>query len=94
MDNYKSTPVLFPVEPEEFWRQMKKLVEDVLTERGVVSKVINAHAESPKLLKAKDVCELFQISKPTIYEWMRKGQLQSVKIESRRFFGKRYRSAD
>ena len=39
-----------------------------------------------KLLKAKEVCELFQVSKPTIYEWLKQGKLKSIKIESRRYF--------
>lgn len=86
MDNYKNAPVLFPVEPEEFWRKMKKTIEDVLVEKNIIPRSVENLAEAPKLLKAKEVCELFQVSKPTIYDWMRKGQLHSIKIESRRFF--------
>ena len=39
-----------------------------------------------KLVKVKDVCELFHVSKPTIYEWLRQGKLKSIRIESRRYF--------
>jgi excisionase family DNA binding protein len=39
-----------------------------------------------KLLKTKEVCELFQVSKPTIYEWLKQGKLKSIKIGSRRYF--------
>lgn len=77
--------IFFSVSIEEFWGQMKSLIEEVLAEKRIIA---GFHEErtSPKLLKAKEVCELFQVSKPTLYDWMRKGQLRSVKIESRRFF--------
>jgi excisionase family DNA binding protein len=38
------------------------------------------------LYKIKEVCTLFSISKPTVYEWIRKGKLHPVKVQSRVFF--------
>jgi len=75
--------VLIPMEAEVFWDKMRSLIEEVINERDIKSASSN---DTPQLLKVKEVCELFQISKPTIYEWIRKGQLRSIKIESRRFF--------
>jgi len=75
--------VLIPMEAEVFWDKMRSLIEEVIKERYMKSASSN---DAPQLLKMKEVCELFQISKPTIYEWIRKGQLRSIKIESRRFF--------
>jgi excisionase family DNA binding protein len=76
--------VLIPVETEIFWNKLRSIIVEVLDERDVRRR--KQHEETPQLLKIKEVCELFQITKPTIYDWIRKGQLQSVKIESRRFF--------
>ncbi len=75
--------VLIPVSSEDFWKRMRTIVEEVLLKKQSAEEGV---AAAPKLLKAKEVCELFQISKPTLYEWMQKGQLTSVKIGSRRFF--------
>ena len=77
--------VLIPMSAEVFWSKMRSLIMEVLEERAGKSCAVGKH-EAPRLLKMKEVCELFTITKPTIYEWMRKGQLKSIKIESRRFF--------
>jgi excisionase family DNA binding protein len=78
--------ILVSIDIEEFWRQMRVLIEDVLIEKNIISHSSENNSSAPKLLKAKEVCELFQVSKPTIYDWMQKGKLRSIKIESRRFF--------
>lgn len=79
------TQILIPVDLDEFWKQMKIVVGEVLLEKNVTSSDDQSSRDT-KLIKIKDVCRLFQVSKPTIYDWMRKGQLRSVKIGSRRFF--------
>jgi excisionase family DNA binding protein len=76
--------LLIPIEPNEFWQQLKAIVEEAVSQKSLFSPGSN-HVERP-LLKAKEVCEIFQISKPTIYDWLKKGKLTSVKIQSRRFF--------
>jgi excisionase family DNA binding protein len=75
--------VLIPMDAEVFWGKMRNLIEEVIREHDTKGLPSN---DAPQLLKVKEVCELFQISKPTIYDWIRKGQLRSIKIESRRFF--------
>lgn len=77
--------VLIPIAADVFWNKMRSLIEEVLVEREIKA-TINSKPSVPRLLKMKEVCELFKISKPTIYDWMRKGELHSIKIESRRFF--------
>lgn len=79
--------MLFPVEPKEFWQKMRKMMEEVVEQKSASN--MNMPAENPgkkTLLKATEICELFQVSKPTVYEWMKQGKLQSVKIRSRRYF--------
>lgn len=79
------TQILIPVDVDEFWRQMKAIVSEALVEKNA-NFVNPQNSNNPRLIKIKEVCKLFQVSKPTIYDWIRKGQLRSIKIESRRFF--------
>jgi excisionase family DNA binding protein len=85
MDNVQ---MLFPIEPNEFWRQMRGVIEEVMEQKNVAhpSPRPTDNPSQKPLLKAKEVCELFQVSKPTIYDWMNKGKLKSIKIRSRRYF--------
>jgi excisionase family DNA binding protein len=76
--------MLFPIEPKEFWQKLKVIVEQVVIEHSKVASLNTT--EKHALLKASDVCAVFKISKPTLYEWMNQGKLPSIKIESRRFF--------
>jgi excisionase family DNA binding protein len=80
----ENVQMLLPMEPKAFWHQLKSIVEEVVMEskwRAPVDK----HAERP-LLKLKEVCEIFHVSKPTLYDWLKQGKIQSVKIQSRRYF--------
>ena len=81
-------PMLFPMAPGEFWKQIKDVIEEVVNEK------INQPFQPPQkdhlpdkaLLKANDVCAIFQVSKPTLYDWLRQDKLRSFKIKSRRYF--------
>jgi excisionase family DNA binding protein len=85
-----ATPMLFPFEPEQFWLSIRKIIREevsqlekptaappLLETPGMVSK---------PLFKIAEVCQLFQITKPTVYEWIKHGKLKPVKIRSRVFF--------
>lgn len=76
--------MLVPMEPTAFWRQLKTIVEEVVMESRREAPVIG-HAERP-LLKTAEVCAIFKVTKPTIYDWLKQGKIQSVKIQSRRYF--------
>lgn len=78
--------MLVPMEPKEFFRQLREMMEEVVAKQH--STAANGHPQEHRksLLKATEVCELFQVSKPTIYDWMRQGKLKSLKIRSRRYF--------
>lgn len=75
---------LIPMDADVFWGKIRDIIEDVLNERDKARQLANQ--AKPQLLKVREVCELFQVSKPTVYDWIRKGQLHSAKIGSRRFF--------
>lgn len=80
----ENVQMLVPMEPKEFWRRLKSVVEEVVMESKKAGPV-DIHTDRP-LLKAAQVCEIFHISKPTIYDWLKQGKLKSVKIQSRRYF--------
>ena len=82
-------PMLFPMAPGEFWKQIKDVIEEVVNEK------INQTFQPPPtsdnlpeiaLLKASDVCAIFQVSKPTLYDWLKQEKLRSFKVKSRRYF--------
>ncbi|MHA4811008.1 helix-turn-helix domain-containing protein [Flavitalea flava] len=84
------TPMLFPYEPEQFWRSMREMIRE---EVGNLEKErpLSQPYETPgltykPLYKIAEVCRLFQVTKPTIYDWIRNGKLKPFKIQSRVFF--------
>ena len=83
-------PMLFPIAPGEFWKQIKIIVEEVIAEKSRKQKIDQRMFQLPEkaLMKPSDVCKLFQISKPTLYEWLRQKKLKSFKISSRRYFNR------
>ncbi len=81
----ENVQMLVPMEPKEFWRQLKTIIEEVVMESKKEAPIIDKHTERP-LLKATEVCEIFHISKPTIYDWLKQGKIKSIKIQSRRYF--------
>ena len=84
----QETPMLFPMAPAEFWKQIKATVEEVVNAKmnQTISQPPTDHLPEKALLKASDVCAIFQVSKPTIYDWLRQNKIKSFKIKSRRYF--------
>ena len=84
------TPMLFPIAPSEFWKQIKIIIEDVIAEKLKQQKFTppNSHLPEKPLLKASDVCEIFQVSKPTLYQWLKQKKVKSFKVKSRRYFNR------
>lgn len=72
-------------ESHDFWSRLKEVVAEVIKEQMPAPlKLIGDEARA--LLKVKEVCALFAISRPTLYQWMHAGKLTSIKIGSRRYF--------
>ena len=86
----QETPMLFPITPAEFLKQIRTIIDEVVTEKlsGQLLTQTNSHLPEKALLKASDVCEIFQVSRPTLYEWMKQKKLKSFKIKSRRYFSR------
>jgi len=84
------TPMLFPIAPSEFWKQIRTTIEEVVNEKlnqPTVSPPV-LHLPEKALLKASEVCAIFQVSKPTLYDWLKQKKLKSFKIKSRRYFSR------
>ncbi|MEJ7823212.1 MAG: helix-turn-helix domain-containing protein [Chitinophagaceae bacterium] len=86
----QETPMLFPIAPTEFWKQIRTTIDEVVAERlsQKTSLQTNPHLPEKALLKATDVCKIFQVSRPTLYEWIKQKKLKSFKIKSRRYFSR------
>lgn len=80
----ENVQMLVPMEPGAFWRQLRTIVEEVVMESKREAPVAS-RADRP-LLKTAEVCAIFKVTKPTIYDWLKQGKIQSVKIQSRRYF--------
>lgn len=84
------TPILFPYQPEQYWQSLRQIIREEMTKAEKEKPSISAF-ETPgmtykPLYKIAEVCELFHITKPTIYEWVKHGKLKPLKIRSRVFF--------
>jgi excisionase family DNA binding protein len=82
------TPILFPISPEEYWQKLSVVVEGLLNEKLKQGSypVPPPGMTSRPLLSIKEVCTLFQITKPTIYEWIKHGKLKPYKVRARVYF--------
>ncbi len=82
--------MLFPITPSEFWKQIRTTIEEVVSEKLNEQNLsqTSSHLPEKALLKASDVCKIFQVSKPTLYEWLKQDKLKSFKIKSRRYFSR------
>lgn len=84
----ENVQMLLPIEPAKFWSQLKTIVEEVIEQKNVTSSSSQfgqKYSDQP-LLKVSEVCQIFKVSKPTVYDWLKQGKLKSIKIESRRYF--------
>ena len=67
------TPMLFPYQPEQFWQSLRQIIrEEVLKaekERPATTTFETPGMTYKPLYKITEVCDLFHITKPTIYSW-------------------------
>lgn len=85
----EETPMLYAIAPAEYWKQMRAIVEEIVDAKfkSLDVRAFNNPSSLPgPLLKLTEVCAIFHVSKPTMYEWMKQGRLKSFKIRSRRYF--------
>lgn len=84
------TPILFPIEPLQFWETIRQIVREEVSNQEI-KRPVSVSFETPgmtykPLYKIAEVCKLFQVTKPTIYDWVKHGKLKPFKIQSRVYF--------
>lgn len=84
--------MLFPYDPDKFWKMMQQIISEEVNK--ATAKLAAPPAESYEtfglkykpLYKMQEICSLFKITKPTIYDWIKHGKLKPHKIRSRVYF--------
>lgn len=90
-DNSKNAPVLIPMEPEEFWDQIRLIIRQELTKlentssQGKNAVPVQGLTYKP-LYKMGELCQLFGVTRQTIYDWIKHGKLKPYKVRSRIYF--------
>jgi excisionase family DNA binding protein len=84
------TPMLFPYQPEQFWQSLRQIIREEMAKAEKEKRPSPAFETTgmtyKPLFKIAEVCELFHITKPTVYDWIKHGKLKPFKIRSRVFF--------
>lgn len=82
--------MLFPYDPDQFWQSLREIIREEVRKievKGPASPTLETPGMTYKpLFKIAEVCALFQVTKPTIYEWIKDGKLKPYKIRSRVYF--------
>jgi predicted DNA-binding transcriptional regulator AlpA len=89
MENHSNVQILFPIEPERFVELIRAVVKEELDKFSTkqFSPTFKTSGLTYKpLYKMDEVCQMFDITPPTIYDWIKHGKLKPKKIRSRVFF--------
>ena len=85
-----ATPMLFPYDPEKFWQSIRNIIREEVSNVEKLTAPVPPY-ETPgmtykPLYKIAEVCTIFHVTKPTIYDWVKHGKLKPFKIRSRVYF--------
>ena len=91
MEKNVAVPMLIPFQPEEFWAEIRLIIREEVCRNQKEQQISSSLMETPGLIekplfKMQEICSLFKVTKPTIYEWIKHGKLKRVKIRSRVYF--------
>lgn len=86
-----NTPMLFPYEPAEYWQVIRQIIREEVSKVEKGKPAYGSVLETPgltykPLLKISELCTLFQVTKPTIYGWVKIGKIKPFKVRSRVYF--------
>ena len=79
METKSSAPMLFPIEPDKFWDQIRTLIREEINTNGKTIPVNICEFETPgqtnkPLYKISEVYSFFKVAKPIINNWIRHGK--------------------
>jgi excisionase family DNA binding protein len=83
MEKNASVPILIPFEPEEVWTQIRLIIIEEVSRNKKERQGFASIMETPGLIekplfKMQEICSLFEVTKPTIYDWIKHGKLKRV----------------
>lgn len=86
-----ATPMLFPYEPDQFWQRVRLIIREEISQFEKGQATAPPLYQTPgmqykPLYKIAEVCKMFDITRPTIYDWVKHGKLKPYKIRSRVYF--------
>lgn len=86
----RTTPMMFPYDPEQYWQMIREIIRQELQQLPKKTSHPPEY-QTPgmtykPLYKIGEVCQIFQVTRPTIYDWVKHGKLHPYKIRSRVFF--------
>lgn len=76
METKSSAPMLFPIEPDKFWDQIRTIIREEINSNGKTILVNKGEFETPgitnrPLYKISEECSLFKVKKSTVYDRIR-----------------------
>ena len=91
MEKNTVLPILIPIEQENFWAQIRAIIQEEISKNQKEKTSENLVTETPglaykPLFKINEVCSIFKVSRPTIYDWIKHGKLKPRKVRSRLYF--------
>lgn len=89
MENLSSVQMLFSIEPERFVELIRSVVKEELekfSSRQISADFKTSGLTYKPLYKMDEVCQMFDITPPTVYDWIKHGKLKPKKVRSRVFF--------
>ena len=83
-------PILFPYAAEAFWDQMRTIIREEMKSIEKAKTTEHLH-HTPgltykPLYKMREVCQMFNVTRPTIYDWVKHGKLRPYKVRSIVYF--------
>ena len=78
--------MLFPYDPEDFWKQIREIIREEINELQQEKPHQIPGLPYKQLYKTEDICQLFQVSKPTINAWNKTGILKPFRLGRKVFF--------
>lgn len=90
-------PMLFPYEPKMFREQLQQIISEEVSKLEKQRPDLSATLETPGLtykpiFKMAEVCAISQVSKPTVYDWIKDGNIYPLclgrQFRSSKFYNK------
>ena len=84
MVNNDSTPIIIPDDLDDFWIKVRVIIRKEVRGNPALSTILPVIMEMPGLTekpfdKINEVCSLFKVNQPTIYDWIKYGKIKRVK---------------